>query len=635
MRSFVSVLALGAVALAVPSPRTNYVVHEKRAAEPTGWHARRLEADKVLPIRVGLKQRNLHLLDSLLDEVASPESPKYGQHWSPSEVADFFAPSSETIATVKAWMVATGLAPERIRLSPSKGWLEVNATVAEAEELLDTEYHTYEHPSGAEQIGARSYSVPEHIRDHVEIIKPTVHFNHRAADPALRKRKLGEHRLGAPSSITGPKTNGKKPHGLTSDLSDCDKFITPDCLRALYKIAYEPLATNRNSYGIVEFTPQAYLAEDLDLFFKNFSRSQIGQRPTLVSIDGGFVQTDNKTFDFNGESNLDLEFAMALVNPQPVTLLQAGDLPQGASFDNWLDAVDASFCNFEGGDDPSQDGIYPDSLPGGYTGPASCGIIKPPNVVSVSYGQDEWTVTPAYANRQCTEYAKLGMLGTTVLYSSGDDGVAGGGGVCIGPDGTGIVNGTRFAPSFPVTCPYVTAVGATQINPNSTVHDPESACEQVIFSGGGFSDIFPMPAYQAKAVSSYLKKHTPSYTAEQYNNSGSARAIPDLSANGANYVVALEGGFEQVFGTSASSPVVGSIFTLINDARIALGKKPVGFINPAIYSKTFSIAFHDITSGGNQGCGTPGFTAVPGWDPVTGVGTPNFALLLPLFLSLP
>jgi hypothetical protein len=81
--------------------------------------------------------------------------------------------------------------------------------------------------------------------------------------------------------------------------------------------------------------------------------------------------------------------------------------------------------------------------------------------------------------------------------------------------------------------------------------------------------------------------------------------------------------FGLVFGTSASSPVVGALITLVNDARIAAGKKPVGFINPAvslhpsfsvpsltcrkhsfqIYSDAFAAGFNDITSGGNQGCG--------------------------------
>ena len=65
-------------------------------------------------------------------------------------------------------------------------------------------------------------------------------------------------------------------------------------------------------------------------------------------------QTTSQSFDDNGESDLDLEYAFGLTNPQPILLLQTGDIPEGASFDNWLDAVDGSFCTFEGGDDPTQ-----------------------------------------------------------------------------------------------------------------------------------------------------------------------------------------------------------------------------------------------------------------------------------------
>jgi tripeptidyl-peptidase-1 len=77
------------------------------------------------------------------------------------------------------------------------------------------------------------------------------------------------------------------------------------------------------------------------------------------------------------------------------------------------------------------------------------------------------------------------------------------------------------------------------------------------------------------------------------------------------------------------------MITLINDARLAAGKSPVGFINPAIYSAHFRAAFHDIVSGNNPGCGTDGFEAVEGWDPVSGLGTPNFEKLLDLWMGLP
>ena len=77
--------------------------------------------------------------------------------------------------------------------------------------------------------------------------------------------------------------------------------------------------------------------------------------------------------------------------------------------------------------------------------------------------------TPFYQIRECMEHAKLGLMGISVFFSSGDNGVAGNGGVCLDADGQEDYDGTSFAPGFPVDCPYVTAVGATQVNPNATV----------------------------------------------------------------------------------------------------------------------------------------------------------------------
>lgn len=133
-------------------------------------------------------------------------------------------------------------------------------------------------------------------------------------------------------------------------------------------------------------------------------------------------------------------------------------------------------------------------------------------------------------------------------------------------------------------------------------------------------------------MNAFFDNHPPPYTADQYNNSRVVRGFPDISANGANYVVAINGAFALVYGTSASSPVVGALITLINEARFATGKGSVGFINPTLYANPG--ALNDITAGGNQGCGTPGFSAVTGWDPVTGLGTPNFPELLAKFLAL-
>lgn len=116
---------------------------------------------------------------------------------------------------------------------------------------------------------------------------------------------------------------------------------------------------------------------------------------------------------------------------------------------------------------------------------------------------------------------KLGLAGVTVLYSSGDGGVAGirvtkGGPYlcCTNPGcagGAQSAGGIYFNPTFPSTCPYVTSVGATQMVPGSDTRDPEMACETVIYSGGGFSNIFPLPSYQAKAVAKYYRDHNPNF----------------------------------------------------------------------------------------------------------------------------
>src|SRR5712671_1203348 len=149
------IFALLSLVSGAPSHRSNYVVHERRAAEPVEWvKARRLEAHKFLPLRVGLVQQNMHQLEEMLMSVAHPDSPTYGQHWSPERVAEYSAPSGATVSMVKSWFIEAGFHPARIRVSPSKGWIEVNATVFEVESLLDTEYHVYMHPSGHQQISS-------------------------------------------------------------------------------------------------------------------------------------------------------------------------------------------------------------------------------------------------------------------------------------------------------------------------------------------------------------------------------------------------------------------------------------------------------------------------------------------------
>lgn len=425
----------------------------------------------------------------------------------------------------------------------------------------------------------------------------------------------------------------------------CDQQTTPACLRALYGIPINEEAIEGNSFGIAEFTPQAYIATDLDIFFANFSDRLVGERPITNYIQGAIVQQENKSCGFNCESNLDLEYAMTLVYPQQITLYQVGDVIGGASFNNFLDAFDATYCD---GDDPTGDAIYPDPTPGGYKGVKTCGTISPAKVVTISYAYNEHDLLPAYEQRQCNEYLKLGLMGTSFLVSSGDNGVAGNGDACIDPDHrepgpdatyTDGTNGT-FSPMFPAGCPYVTAVGATQVIEGTnltralaTNKQPEKSLSKIAFSGGGFSNVFSLPDYQAQTVRDWFKNHPPVYGSDRFNNSQRTRGFPDISANGANYAFAVNAQWSLTYGTSASAPVLGSILTLINQERLKAGKSSVGFINPTAYAHPE--VFKDVTRGKNGGCGTDGWYAVAGWDPVTGLGTPDYPKMLDLWMSLP
>ena len=107
------------------------------------------------------------------------------------------------------------------------------------------------------------------------------------------------------------------------------------------------------------------------------------------------------------------------------------------------------------------------------------------------------------------------------------------------------------------------------------------------------------------------------------------QAIPDVAAQADLFRVFLRGRPVSIGGTSAAAPPFAGIVALLTSARLSAGLPSLGFLNPLVYALQAldPSVFNDITVGNNPGCGTPGFNATKGWDPVTGVGTPNFGKL--------
>jgi tripeptidyl-peptidase-1 len=246
-----------------------------------------------------------------------------------------------------------------------------------------------------------------------------------------------------------------------------------------------------------------------------------------------------------------------------------------------------------------------------------------PHTLSISYGDEEQTLPASYVRTVCGQIAQLGVRGVSVISGSGDFGP---GSTCQTNDGK---KTTRFLPFFPTACPYTTSIGGTEgINPEHAVK----------FSTGGFSDVFPRPWYQEKAVAGYLQTLGSRWEG-LYNPKG--RGFPDIAAQGSRFRIVNNGRPSSISGTSASTPVVAAIIALLNAQRLKDGKPTLGFLNPWLYSLEGK-ALTDIVVGGSRGCygrsqysGAKTVTvpyaswnATKGWDPVTGIGTPQFDQML-------
>ncbi|SLM34572.1 tripeptidyl peptidase protein [Lasallia pustulata] len=234
-----------------------------------------------------------------------------------------------------------------------------------------------------------------------------------------------------------------------------------------------------------------------------------------------------------------------------------------------------------------------------------------PQTISTSYGDDEQTVPYAYATLACQQFAQLGARGITLLFASGDSGV-GPTGACLSNDGK---NTTMFLPSFPASCPYVTTVGATKnFAPEVAAFDPANN----FASGEGFSNYFPRPAYQDPYVPDFIASLGSQFQG-LYNASG--RGYPDIAAQGFRFLTVWDGGVVVLDGTSASTPTAVALVSLVDDALLAAGRAPLGWLNPWLYGVGKG-GFTDVVEGSAVGCGGEGFPAEGGWDAVTGWGTP-------------
>jgi len=286
-----------------------------------------------------------------------------------------------------------------------------------------------------------------------------------------------------------------------------------------------------------------------------------------------------------------------------------------------------------------------------------------PMVQSISYGWaefDQCAISPSscskigvnsqgYVLRVNTEFQKIGMNGVSLIVASGDSGANG------RTDENCSEN--HFNPDFPSCSPFVTSVGATEIRDVTYLLEgapiacrlEERFCVSEGFeenavsnafsgfaSGGGFSNVAPTPSFQLSNVKGYFSTAQGQAVPKGYYN-GTGRGYPDIAAVGETWIMIVTGGQSSpVGGTSASSPIVAGIFTLLNDYSLSKSGKSLGPMNQFLYQMAAKrpAAFTDITFGDNrcteEGCASSckGFEAAIGWDPVTGLGSPVYSEML-------
>ncbi|KAI9058090.1 family S53 protease-like protein [Trametes sanguinea] len=561
------VVALAPSALSAAHTARSVQYHETRQTIPRRYSiAGAAPADQSLKLRFALKQSDPDGLIDALYNVSDPDSPKYGQHLSKSEVEQFVAPKPEAMQAVTSWLSQYNLSGTL--LSPAGDWVGFELPASQANDLFAANFSTFlDTRTGTEVVRTLAHALPVELQGHVDFVHPTVSF----ADPTASK------------SSTVVATRGNTAAASGSIPPACADGTTPACLQSVYNIPSSPAVNKDNQLGVTGRQGGVAGYSFLETFLETL-RPDIDPTTnfTVIGIDGG---SNNQSLPSISEGNLDIQYTVGVATGVPVVYVFVGTQWQdGPEFQGWLDQANYLL---------SQE--------------------NPPQVMTTSWGAYEETeFSQPVTERICQAYAQLGARGISFLVASLDEGV-----------GCSSANMTNFVATFPSNCPYVTSVGGTD------QYNPEIAW---FASSGGFTNYFPIPKYQQEAVSTWLADYG-SQNAGRYNASG--RGFPDISALAVNYPI-YEGIWFNEAGTSAASPVIASMVALVNDRLRSAGKPPLGWLNPLLYSKKGIAALTDVVAGNSSiTCSeddvTPrGFDAVPGWDPVTGLGVPSFDKLLAL-----
>jgi kumamolisin len=313
-----------------------------------------------------------------------------------------------------------------------------------------------------------------------------------------------------------------------------------------------------------------YRQTDLTAYFKTLGLPAPGI--TAVSVNGG-KNAPSSANSADGEVMLDIEVAASVAPGAKVAIYFTPNTSQG-----FIDAITTAVHD----------------------------TTNKPSVISISWGGPESTWTQQTMKAIDAACQSAAALGVTITVAAGDNGSTDGG------------KGNNV--DFPASSPHVLACGGTKLDANGATIVSEVVWNELAnkegATGGGVSNVFALPSWQANA-------HVPAPSV-----STGGRGVPDVSGDAdpmTGYTIRVDGETTVIGGTSAVAPLWAGLVAVANQQ---LGTQ-VGFIQPALYAAKAASAFNDITQGNNGA-----FSAGPGWDACTGLGSPIASKLIPLLATV-
>jgi subtilase family serine protease len=536
-----------------------------------------VEPSKVMNVVFVLGLKDPNGASEFARRVSTPDDPLYGKFLTPEQFGVAYGPSDSDYEAVLAWVTKNGLSLNEINRSHTT--LSVRGTVAQFETLFGTRIDNYRGLDGRSFFSAGTApSISAEIASRLGGVIGL--SNYAGLVPMVLQKPANV--TAAENGIRTDSAGGSGPGGAYS-ASD---------LRSAYSIPAH--LSPQKTQTVAVFEQGGFAESDIKKYETENGLPDVPVTVHKVNGYGGGI--DDKTVEL--EAVLDIDMVIGInPNVQEVQVYEDGDDPFGVAL---LDALAAMANN------------------------------NVAQTISISYGTDEAIQGTTQIAAEGVLFQQLAAQGQSVFVSAGDQGAYGRSG-----------NGLNV--SDPGSQTNVTCVGGTTLytGPGSAYITEETwnlLSAGFGATGGGASTYWAIPEWQVRTLYPHgpgggLVSQTvamPDTVATKNGGSDTMRNIPDVAAvanplTGVSVYSAINGGWQQVGGTSASTPIWAGYLSIIDAARQIVGLGRFGLINPDLYFLAYTApGLIDVQDGSNGDAaiyGIPGYNAGPGYDDCTGWGS--------------